>query len=368
MVNADLIFGGIEGGGTQSTIVLMNGRGEQLVELVGPSTNHFLCGMTECQNRIQKLVKDALEKARLPSRTTLLALGLCLSGCEDKASNAVMECELKQSFPKMAEHVLVASDTLGPIATGCHNGGLVVISGTGSNSLLMNPDGSTHRCGGWGHILGDEGSAYWITARAVKLLFDEEDNLTDPPHPTQALRQLVKSHFNIQDRFGMLFHCYSDFVKSKFASLTKGIADLATSGDALCQQLMFDAGHALGRHVTALSRNIDPRLYDAPGGLSIICTGSVWLSFELLRSGFIAGIRPHLKGDKVVPKFSLLKLKTTSAIGSVYLGATRACYDLPRDYTKNSDVIFRYQDPNCLLSCPVTPAAAALSNGATVPV
>ena len=36
--------------------------------------------------------------------------------------------------------------------------------------------------------------------RAVKILFEDEDNMGDPPHPTERLREIVYSHFNIPDR------------------------------------------------------------------------------------------------------------------------------------------------------------------------
>lgn len=74
------------------------------------------------------------------------------------ATNQELETELRTSFPDIADSYYVCSDTVGSIFTASPRGGMVIISGTGSNALLKNPDGSSHSCGGWGHFLGDEGS------------------------------------------------------------------------------------------------------------------------------------------------------------------------------------------------------------------
>lgn len=73
-------------------------------------------------------------------------------------SQKALEEKLRLSFPKLSENFFINDDTYGSIYTISPNGGVVAIAGTGSNAMLMNPDGSCHNCGGWGYILGDEGS------------------------------------------------------------------------------------------------------------------------------------------------------------------------------------------------------------------
>lgn len=99
----------------------------------------------------------AKEEAGIPQSIQLRSLGLSLSGCEQEATNQELEAELRKNYPTLSESYVVCSDTVGSIASASRSGGVCLISGTGQNAFLRNPDGSQYGCGGWGHILGDEG-------------------------------------------------------------------------------------------------------------------------------------------------------------------------------------------------------------------
>lgn len=128
-----------------------------LVVVSGPHTNHWIVGIEECARRLAELVAKAKSEANIPSTVPLKSLGLSLSGCEQEATNRELEAALRQSHPTTSESYVVCSDTIGSIASAARDGGVCLISGTGSNAFLKNPDGSVFGCGGWGHILGDEG-------------------------------------------------------------------------------------------------------------------------------------------------------------------------------------------------------------------
>jgi len=342
MAGPVVVYGGVEGGGTHSTTMLFNEKGEKLAEVEGPSTNLYQIGIPETNNRISNMVTQALNKAGLPENTTLEGLGLSLSGCEREETNSSLVSNMVECHPSLSHHYDVCSDTVGTLNTATDSGGIVLIAGTGSNALLVNPDGSIHRCGGWGHYLGDEGSAWWIAHKACKVYFDHVDNLNNAPADINTVQELIFSHFNIQDRFGILTHCYDNFSKAEFASLTKKIAEAAFAGDALCKWLFFEAGRMMGKHIRALANNVSKELREGEGGLNIVCVGSVWKSWDLMKDGFLEGIKNN-NGQPSISELTMVKLSVGMATGATYLGAKAAGKSIPKKFHENVEKFFHFK-------------------------
>lgn len=320
-----IIIGGIEGGGTYSTLVLLNESGEEITRVTGPDTNHWTIGMLECQKRVAEMVSRAKLQAGIAETQTLYALGMCLSGCEQEESNTKLWKGLKEMYPNVSDRYTVSSDTDGSIATVAPNGGIVLISGTGSNCLLINPDGSRFQCGGWGWLLGDEGSAFWISLKAIKTIFDHQDGLLESKYCTKFVWETIREHFKVEIRPDLLEHCYTNFDKSKFAGLCQKLAEGANNGDELCKHLFQVAGNVLAATILAQMPRVASELVNRPGGLQVLCVGSVWKSWELLKAGFVS----RLQENRNLKELSLTKLTKTTALGAAYLAGDKYNINVP---------------------------------------
>lgn len=113
----------------------------------------------------------------------------------------------------------------------------------------------------------------------------------------------------------------------------------AINGDELCQSIFTDAGRQLAKMVSALIPRVDKALIET-GHLSIICVGSVWKSWELLKAGFIKELSHH----KTSFELRLLQLKpnVSMAVGAFYMAADSVDFPMPRDYSKNYEIFFNY--------------------------
>ncbi|XP_072433936.1 N-acetyl-D-glucosamine kinase isoform X1 [Chiloscyllium punctatum] len=338
------LYGGVEGGATGSNVVLIAEDGTIKAKVDGPATNHWLVGLDKCLESINNMILDAKKAAGADPKVPLKSLGLTLSGGEqDEAIRALVQL-LKERFPNLSENYCVTTDALGGISTATDTGGIVLISGTGSNCKLVNPDGSVIGCGGWGHLIGDEGSAYWMSLLAVKIVYDAVDNYKHTPFNICLVEEAMYSYFQVSNRTALLTHLYRTFEKSKIAGFCRKLAEAARAGDHLSCHIFRRGGQELARHVVAVLPHVHKSLLDGKFGLPIVCVGSVWNSWDLLKNGFLEVLkevkqRPMAKN---LCKFSMMKLKCSSAVGAANLGARHIGYDLPMDYANNVDIFFEH--------------------------
>lgn len=79
------------------------------------------------------------------------------------------------------------------------------------------------------------------------------------------------------------------------------------------------------------------------GGLKVVCVGSVWHSWEYMKKGF--GDQIH--GNTGVDELTLLRLKTSAAVGACYLAAdSLQCGTVKKTYADNIDVFYHYKRSN----------------------
>lgn len=326
-------IGGIEGGATSSFAVLMNPQGKVVATAQGPSTAHPLIGMDQCRANIVNLINTVKSKAFIPVDIPLKAVGLSLSGCERDESNMELINGLLKQYPKLALKFAIASDSEGSIAAISNKGGVVCISGTGSNTLLINNRGEKFQCGGWGHLLGDEASAWGISLRAVKICLDDLDHFKTP-YPTNRVWSVAKNFFKLQTRQDVLDLFYTNFDKSQIALLCRKLADLARNeDDSLAKYLFQQAGAQLGRSILAVAARASVE------SIKVVCVGSLWLSWDLLEPGFSA----YVQNSAQMKQLTLLRLTVDKGVGAALMAADQFGLRLNREYSKNFTVFKRYE-------------------------
>ena len=265
-ISATLILG-VDGGQTSTKCVLMDADGRVLGHGTGAGLIHLAAegGPERMRQALRGCISSALADAGIEARP-LEAIGLGLSGITS-ATAPEAETVRKLVAETFAPRVVVVENDAYTALLGAHAGGpgVAAISGTGSIVCGINARGDLERAGGWGWLLGDEGSGLWIGRRGLMAALRAVDEIG----PATALVGRFLSHFEIDDMPAVKPIVYrSDFGAKGFAALAAVVSDAARDGDAVARDVIAAGGAALAELVAAVVRRLgaDAALPVAPVG------------------------------------------------------------------------------------------------------
>jgi len=257
----DWLFG-IDGGGTSSRIRVESCSGTLLHQGLGGSTNPESNEESAVSACLEELVRGALDTGLDPRACVAGYIGS--AGVDRPQARLAMADMLRRAFlaasglPEGGPLVEAGNDAE-PALSGSLGDveGFLLVAGTGSIAYGRTRSGRTARAGGWGHHLGDEGSAFWIAfegvKRGIRSVEGRERALTAS---TSGLADAAIAHFGLPDMPSLIPFVYKQFSKARIASFAPIVARMAKGGDILARAIMEEAAGELVSLVVSVHKRL----------------------------------------------------------------------------------------------------------------
>lgn len=282
---------GIDGGGSKTRALLADENGERIAEATGAGSTVRPQEAGRSAGVIAGVVGAALEQAdKSGQRPRVLCVGVAGVGRETERQ-ALWEA---LTALDIAEEVVVQTDFSVALTDAFDNGpGVLLIAGTGSSAIGRGPTGTMARCGGWGAVIGDEGSGAWIGRRALSVVAAASDGREPETALTGAILTAVEA-----TEAADLVRWAASSTPATLATLAPVVMSVADAGDLRANAIVSLAVEELALHVRALARQlfVDERAsvpVALTGGL-LTKGGSFRKRLEHRLKSAVPGAQPHV--------------------------------------------------------------------------
>ena len=273
---------GVDGGGTSTEAWLAEpglrilGRGS-----AGPS-NAKAVGPEAARRALDAAILAAFDAAGLvPAPVDVACLGLAgFDRPEDRQVLADWDEEAR-----WADRLVLVNDGDLVVAAGTPAGwGVGVIAGTGSIAVGRTPEGRTARAGGWGHLIGDEGSAYALVLDALRLVARRADGREPRPAGPDSLTDRLCSALGVLQTSQIVTALYAPgFDRARIAAMAPEVLAACALAPEDAARLLAPAGAAVAAMVAAVAQALGWSSWDLPLGAA----GGFLLSATAVRQAMI---------------------------------------------------------------------------------
>jgi N-acetylmuramic acid 6-phosphate etherase len=274
------LYLGIDGGGTHTVALLAKASGDIVARGTAGPSNRQAVGTERALAALDDAVSAAFHAAGLP-RGPATSACLGLAGADRPDDQAVLRVWAERV--QLAARVEVTSDAAILLAAGTpHGWGLVLIAGTGSIAFGRTADGRRARAGGWGHLLGDEGSAYALALHALQAIV----RTADGRGPATRLTERFLSHWGLtqpQDLIAAVYRSGRD--RANFAALAPLVIETAEN-DPVAAEIVEQGARELAQAGAAVTHHLE---WDGP--IPIALAGGLLLGNDGYQARIMTALR-----------------------------------------------------------------------------
>lgn len=284
---------GVDGGGTKTAAIIIDNQGRLLGAGEGGPSTYGVVPDDELRENLRAALSGALRTAglsggRLPA--AFFGLGNIVSG-QDRDAVRRLAAEIDGvTFEKIG----VDHDCRAALAGGLSGRpGIVLIAGTGTSCFGMNARGESWRASGWGPLIDDVGSGYWLGIQAMRAATLDYDGRGAPT----LLRQYVRERLGLDDLNELMNRLYAaGLSRTEIASLAPLVFAAADAGDAVAAGLIRAGCEAMAGSVLAVARRLQ---MDGPVELAVV--GGLTRAGERLFAPLREAVHARLPDCAVMP-------------------------------------------------------------------
>ena len=284
----------IDGGGTKTKAYIGNEKGEVLGASEGGPSNYHSVGITGVRSSLNSVVQ-ALCSAVNINKDNIDVVSLGLAGMDRAVDRRIIKALLSDIG---IEGSCIFNNDAMTALIGAHGikEGVVTICGTGSICLGIDRNGRIARTGGWGHVIGDEGSGYDIGIKCLKAVMKSHDKRGG----NTLLKDKVLKYFNISSPEDLVKQIYEGSSKDSIAGLAALTAEAAFEADATAKNILEKAVLDL----VEMTEAVINELYSEDDRILLSTAGGIFSNIDFVAERFSLELRKRFKLiDIYEPKF-----------------------------------------------------------------
>ena len=277
----------LEGGGTRSQAVLMNSEGKVLEAVQSSDVNTNFTSFELAQQAVQAAVGDVLLAADIPG----YQVSLCVSALVGPRFGGETYGNL---LPKAVYHYYNEMDVVFARAGIYEPNGVSVVAGTGATAaVIRKKDHQTAVYGGWGALLGDEGSGYAMGLLGLRAATRAFEGRTSAP--TQLV-EAISQHFDLPGsdfRFELVHLAYQKpLSRNEIARVAQVVLELAAQNDPVALQIT----QKVSGDLAALALHAARQLFESCDTFDVVVAGGLTNAGDLVLAPLKEGLAkefPH---------------------------------------------------------------------------